>query len=100
MPIKPSEQENEYFAKLEIQKRLKEQAKRAQAVAEEEKKRLQELHHMHCPNCGMQLQETVLKEVTVDICPGCQGVWFDEGELAKLTGDTKGVFSFIRGVFS
>ena len=100
MPVKPSEQEEEYFAKLEIQRRLQEQAKRAKALAEEEKKRLKELHYMHCPKCGTPLQEELLAGTTVDICPGCHGVWLDDGELAKLTEDTKGLFSFLRGVFS
>ena len=100
MPVKPSEQEEEYFAKLEIQKRLQKQAEQAQALAEEEKKRLRELHYMRCPKCGTPLQEELLAGVAVDICPGCRGVWLDDGELAKLTEDNKGVFSFIRGVFS
>ena len=100
MPVKPSEQEEEYFAKLEIQRRLQEQAKRAQALAEEEKKRLKELHFMHCPKCGTPLQEELLEGVAVDICPGCHGVWLDDGELAKLTEGGKSLFSFLRGVFS
>lgn len=98
MTVKPSKQEQEYFAKLEIQKRLQEQAKRAQALAEEEKKSLRELHYMHCPKCGTPLQEELLQEIAVDICPVCHGVWLDQGELAKLTEDTKGIFGFLRGI--
>lgn len=47
MPVQPSDKEEEYFAQLEIKRRLEAQAKKAQALAEEEKKRLQELHFMH-----------------------------------------------------
>ncbi|MBI4460268.1 MAG: zf-TFIIB domain-containing protein [Acidobacteria bacterium] len=100
MPIKPSEQEEEYFARQEIQRRLQEQAKRAQAMAEEEKKRLKDLHFMHCPKCGADLQEEMLKEVAVDICPNCRGIWLDAGELEKLAGDSKGLFTFLKGAFS
>ncbi|MBI3894392.1 MAG: zf-TFIIB domain-containing protein [Acidobacteria bacterium] len=100
MPVKPSEQEEEYFAKLEIQKRLQEQEKRAQALAEDEKKRLRELHYMHCPKCGTPLQEEVLHDIAVDICPACHGVWLDDGELGKLTEGGKNIFSFLRGIFS
>ena len=68
MPIKPSEKEQEYFAKLEIQRRLQAQAQKTQALAEEEKKRLKELHYLHCPKCGAKLEEAVMEGVTVDIC--------------------------------
>ncbi|MGH9786870.1 MAG: zf-TFIIB domain-containing protein [Terriglobia bacterium] len=101
MPVKPSEQEEEYFAKQEIQRRLQAEAKKAQALAEDEKKRLRDLHHLHCPKCGTKLQEAVMKEITVDICPGCHGIWLDAGEMEKLAeGPKKGVFSSIRDVFS
>lgn len=100
MPVKPSEAEEEYFAKLEMQRRLQEQAKRSQALAEEEKRRLKELHFMRCPKCGMQLQEELLGGVAVDICPGCRGIWLDDGELAKLAEGQKGFFSALRGLFS
>ena len=100
MPVKPSEAEEEYFQREEIRRRLQEQARQSQALASEEKSRLRELHYMRCPKCGAKLQEEKLEGVAVDICPGCRGVWLDDGELAKLTEDTKGIFSFLRGAFS
>ena len=100
MPVKPSANEEEYFAKLEIQRRLQAQAQKTQALAESEKKQLKELHHMHCPKCGAKLEEAVLERVTVDICPGCHGVWMDEGELEKVTAVQKGLFSSLREVIS
>ena len=100
MPVKPSEAEEEYFHRQEIRRRLQEQAKQEQERAVEEKKRLKELHYMHCPKRGAKLQEERLEGVAVDICPACRGVWFDEGELPKLTEETKGIFSFLRGAFS
>lgn len=100
MPVKPSEHEDEYFAKLEIKKRLELQAKRAQELAEAEKTRLKELHYMHCPKCGTTLSEEHIEAVAVDVCPSCHGVWLDDGELPKLTEGGKGVFGKIRGLFS
>ena len=100
MPVKPSEKEDEYFAKLEIQRRLQTQAQKAQAVAEEEKKRLKDLHYLHCPKCGTQLEEAVMEGVAVDICAGCHGVWLDSGELEKLTTGQKKLFASLRDVFS
>jgi len=100
MPIKPSEKEEEYFARQEMQRRIAEQAKRAQALAEEEKKRLKQLHYMHCPKCGMELHEERMEGVAVDICSTCHGVWLDDGELAKLTEGNKSLFSTVRQLFS
>ena len=100
MPIKPSEQEEEYFAKQEIQRRLKAEAEKTLKLAEEEKKRLRELHYMHCPKCGTPLDEAVIKEVTVDLCPGCHGIFLDAGELEKIAAMPKGLFSSIKEVFS
>ena len=99
MPIKPSENEEEDFKKLEIQRRLQAQAQKTGALAEEEKKRLKELHYLCCPKCGTKLEEAVLEAVTVDICPGCHGVWLDEGELEKLKAGGKGFFGSLREVF-
>ena len=100
MPVKPSEQEDEYFARLEIKKRLEQQARRAQELAEAEKKRLKELHYMHCPKCGTSLSEENLEGVAVDVCPACHGIWLDDGELSKLTEGGKSLFGKIRGLFS
>lgn len=100
MPVKPSDPEEEYFAQQEIQRRLKVQAERAFQIAEEEKKRLRELHYLHCPKCGAKLEEAVIKEVTVDLCPACHGIFLDAGELEKITAMPKGLFASIKEVFS
>ena len=55
MPVQPSEKEDEYFVRLELKKRLELQAQQAAAMAESEKKRLRELHYLHCPKCGQKL---------------------------------------------
>lgn len=97
---KPSEPENEYFARLEAQKRLEAEVKRTAGVAAEEKKRLKELHFMHCPKCGSNLHEETLEGISVDICPGCRGIFLDDGELAKMTERPKGVLGKVRGLFT
>jgi hypothetical protein len=100
MPGQPSEKEEEYFARLEMKRRLELEAKRAASMAEGERNRLKELHFMHCPKCGADLSEQQLEDVTVDVCPACHGVWLDDGELAKVTEGKKGVLGKIRGIFS
>jgi len=102
MPVPRNEKEEEYFAQVEIKRRLETEAKRAHAQADAEKKRLKELHFMHCPKCGTQLSEETLSEVTVDVCPACQGIWLDAGELTRVVEGKKGagVLGAIRGLFS
>ncbi len=40
----------------------------------------------HCPRCSESaLKQTVVGEVTVDVCPFCKGTWLDSGELERLT---------------
>ncbi|MBU0701299.1 zf-TFIIB domain-containing protein [bacterium] len=39
---------------------------------------------MHCPKCGYLLKEIILENISVDKCEGCEGIWFDRGELDQL----------------
>ena len=40
---------------------------------------------MQCPKCPHELFEIEQNFVNLDCCPGCNGLWFDRGELEKLT---------------
>lgn len=39
---------------------------------------------MNCPVCDDKMREVEKYGVTMDICPGCKGVWLDRGELDKI----------------
>ncbi|WP_406676760.1 zf-TFIIB domain-containing protein [Neomoorella carbonis] len=39
---------------------------------------------MRCPLCEVPMKEIQRRNVMVDICPECKGVWLDRGELDKL----------------
>ncbi len=40
---------------------------------------------MVCPRCvASVLEQRRREDVEVDVCPKCQGVWLDHGEMAKL----------------
>lgn len=82
---KPSEKEEEYFARQAIEKMKKEAEARHAAMAAEEKMRLKELHYMHCPKCGHPLQEIEYRGVKIDRCMNCEGLWLDAGELEVVT---------------
>jgi hypothetical protein len=99
MPVKASEREEEYFARLELERRRKHEEERQKKLAVEEKRRLKDLHHMHCPKCGMQLHEIDYKGVKVDKCVGCDGIWLDAGELEQLSKLEKRALIKLFGVF-
>jgi Zn-finger nucleic acid-binding protein len=44
---------------------------------------------MKCPRCDGLLDERERQGVTVDVCPGCRGVWLDRGELEKMLAYAK-----------
>lgn len=85
MPVIPSEKEEEYFARLEMEQRKKREEEMKKKIAEEEKKKLKELHYMRCPKCGMELNEIDYKGITIDKCFHCEGIWLDAGELEAIS---------------
>ncbi len=106
MPIKPSKNEDEYFARIEadrikalarsIQKKLQESHEK---MKQEEKEQLKKLHHMRCPKCGMELIEIDFKTVKIDKCSECEGIWLDKGELEQLMKVEKKFFSGMLNLF-
>ena len=100
MVEKPSQSEEEYFARLEFERRKKAAEERASALAQEERRRLRELHHMRCPKCGMELVEVSFRSIQVDRCSSCNGVWMDAGELETVaTGEAGGFLKGLSGLF-
>lgn len=81
---KPSESEAEYFARQEFERRKAEAERTQKDLAEKERQRLKELHHMRCPKCGMQLVEIEFKGIRIEKCSACQGFWLDHGELDQI----------------
>jgi len=83
--MKPSEREAEFIAKMEFEKRKKIEEEKHKKLAEDEKKKLKELHFMSCPKCGMELIEVDYKEIKIDKCSECEGIWLDAGELEAVS---------------
>ena len=79
--------EDEYFVRLEAEKlqRLAEEKAKQEAAAEKEA--LKQQHWMRCPKCGHELQVIKYRGIEIDRCFTCNGVWLDDGELEKLTGE-------------
>lgn len=74
--------ENAFFRKIDQE--LVEKLRQQDAAELEEAIRV--YTHMRCPKCGEPLQEIAFRQVKVDECIGCGGIWFDKGELETLTG--------------
>jgi hypothetical protein len=85
MALKPSEKEEEYFARMEFERRKKIEGEKHEKLAEDEKKGLKELHFMRCPKCGMPLLEIDYKTIKIDKCSECDGIWLDAGEMETVS---------------
>jgi predicted Zn-ribbon and HTH transcriptional regulator len=97
--MKPSEREAEYVAKMEFEKKKKIEEEKHKKLKADEKKKLQELHHMRCPKCGMELIEIDYKEIKVDKCSECAGIWLDSGELETVSRLEKSGLDKLFSVF-
>ena len=84
MIMKPSDKEQEYFQRQELERLKKQREESAANVMEDEKKKIKELHWMHCPKCGMELTEVEYRGVQVDNCFSCGGMFLDAGEAEKI----------------
>lgn len=42
-----------------------------------------------CPNCNTSMNQVRRKEVELDMCPSCRGVWLDRGELEKILANER-----------
>ena len=80
MTEKPSQNEDEYFARqnAELLVRKRDELERQRAEAE------RRTHLMKCPKDGYDLAATVHHGVSIDVCPHCGGMWLDAGELEQL----------------
>jgi hypothetical protein len=96
---KPSNEEEEYFAREEAQKRHKLAIEAARALQAAELEKRQKLHYMKCPKCGYDLEQIVFKDVSIDKCFHCNGSWLDAGELERLAGHDTNLIERIVAVF-
>jgi len=100
MPIKPSEKEEEYFARQMFETKQKVEQEKQQKLAEAERQKAKDLHFMKCPKCGMNLVEIDYKSIKVDRCSSCEGIWLDTGELARIVKLEKGALDRLFSVFA
>ena len=81
---KPSNQEDEYFAREELEAKQRMAREQREKLAQAEKERLKALHFMKCPKCGMDLHAVKYGRLDVDTCFNCHGVFLDAAELRQI----------------
>jgi len=99
LPVKPTEQEDEYFARQEFERRKKALAEHEGRSAEEERLRILAVAAGRCPKCGAVLVAVPYRGSELDKCSRCQGVWLDVGELEQLAAEDKGFLGSVRRIF-
>ena len=79
-PGKPSQNEDEYFAKRDAEwlRERRAQLDREQAAAAKATSALA------CPRCGTALTERAFQNIKLEACEKCKGVWCDAGELEMV----------------
>jgi hypothetical protein len=82
---KPSKNEQEYFHRLEFQKRMAAARKHEHTRDSTERARLLERHRDHCPKCGSKLESIWLEDSRAHQCPNCLGVWLDHETFDRVT---------------
>ena len=100
MPVKPTEQEDEYFARLEFERRKKALDERETQAPEEERLRILAVARGRCPKCAAELVPVPYRGIELDKCSRCQGVWLDFGELDLVVAEDKGFLGGVRRIFS
>lgn len=96
---KPSENEEEYFARIEQELRKKREELKERHYGEKEKAELKKLHFMKCPKCGMDLVEVDFMGMKVDECSLCRGFWLDAGEFNAMCNIETPVLQKLFSVF-
>ncbi len=56
-------------------------------------------HWMKCPKCGADMQEIEMDGILVDKCSGCDGIFFDRGEVELMIEAHKGGLSRLKKLF-
>lgn len=96
---KPSRGEDEYFAKqdVEVKRRLAREVR--EKLHAKEREQLKQIHYMHCPKCGLDLQNVTFQGFIIEKCFECGTIVLAESEFEKLAGGEEGFITAIVGLF-
>lgn len=74
---KPSDQEDEYFAREDAERLRKLHAEEMARLKQSEKDALRKVHHGRCSNCGALMVPERISGATILHCPACGGAFLD-----------------------
>lgn len=100
MQVKPTQQEEEYFARLEFERRRNVLDAQDTQAAEEARQRILAVARGRCPKCAGELLSIRYRGVELDKCARCQGVWLDFGELEQVVAEDAGFLGGVRRLFT
>ncbi|MBF0300312.1 MAG: zf-TFIIB domain-containing protein [Oligoflexia bacterium] len=99
MSLTPSQNEEEYFKKLELERRKKIEEEKLHKLVKEEREKRKATHFMKCPKCGADLFEINYKKILIDECPDCKGIWLDTNELDQIISMEKKALNKLLSIF-
>ena len=67
---------------IEAARQRRAEAEKARRTAESEA--LRAAHWLKCPKCGHDMREETIEGISIERCSGCEGIFFDRGELEQL----------------
>src|SRR5438552_18431907 len=97
MQVKPTQQEEEYFARLEFERRRKVLEERETQAAEEERRRILAVARGRCPKCAGELVPVPYRGVELDKCSRCQGCGWTSASSIRWWPRTPLAFSAPSG---
>jgi len=99
MAVTPSDQEDEYFAKQEFERRKKALTEQERLGAAAQRQQILAVAKNRCPKCAAPLVTIRYRNVELDKCTECQGLWFDFGELDQVLTEESGFLGGLKRIF-
>lgn len=96
---RPHEAEEEYFARLEVEKKCKIAEKKRSELETKEIEGLKEKHFMHCAECGLKLETVVFKGLSVHKCFHCGGAYLSKEAFRRLCGEDNRFLMQVMEIF-
>ena len=100
MPVKPGEQDEAYFARLEFARRKQELAERRPPAGAEAYQQEVAVAQFRCPKCGASLVQMHYKGIEIAKCSCCRGLWLDGGELERMLMEEQGFLQALKRIFA
>lgn len=96
---RPHEAEEEYFARLEVEKKCKLAEKKRDQMAKQEVEQLKKIHTRRCAECGQELAVIVYKGISVNKCFHCGGAYLSKEAFQKLCGEDSRFLNLFMDIF-